>query len=75
MLGLQHCGRDLTRYLRRKAKLRREYEQRVYIETYLPHIGSALQDILSLSDEERERAMCRLDTVLHESRRNRGGEP
>lgn len=75
VLGLQHCGRELAQYLRRKAKLRREFERRAYIETYLPHIGSALQDILALGDEERDRAMQRLDTVLHESRRKQGGKP
>ncbi|MBD1544904.1 DNA topoisomerase VI subunit B [Roseibium aggregatum] len=73
VLGLQHCGRELAQYLRRKARLRREYERRVYIETYLPHIGGALQDILALSDEERDNAMQRLDSALHESRQKQGG--
>lgn len=72
VLGLQHCGRELAQYLRRKAAVRREFERRAYIEAYLPHIGGALQDILSLSDEDRDRAMRRLDTALHESRGKRG---
>jgi len=67
-LGLQQCGRKLAHYLRREMILHKEYDRRVYIEKYLPHIGVALQDILSLSDEERDTAMTKLDDVLHKSR-------
>lgn len=67
-LGLQHCGRQLATYLRKKSQLQREYEKRAYIETYLPHIGVALQEILSLSDEERDDVVDRLDSALHRSR-------
>ena len=67
-LGLQQCGRELAHYLRREMILRKEYDRRVYIEKYLPHIGIALQDILSLSDDERDSAMSKLDDVLHRSR-------
>jgi DNA topoisomerase-6 subunit B len=72
-LGLQQCGRDLSHYLRRKTLLQREYDRRTYIERYLPHIGIALQDILALSDEERDAVIGRLDDVLHSSRT--GGRP
>jgi DNA topoisomerase-6 subunit B len=68
-LGLQRCGRDLAHYLRRKTNLSQEYERRTYIERYLPHIGIALQDILALSDEEREAAVKKLDDTLHKSRK------
>ena len=67
-LGLQQCGRELAHYLRREMILHKEYDRRVYIEKYLPHIGIALQDILSLSDDERDSAMTKLDDVLHRSR-------
>ena len=39
-----------------------------YIEKYLPHIGIALQDILALSDTERDSTVKKLDDVLHISR-------
>jgi DNA topoisomerase-6 subunit B len=68
-LGLQRCGRDLARHLRRKAQLNREYDRRAYIERYLPHIGVALQEILDLSDSQRDAAVHKLDDVLHKSRR------
>jgi DNA topoisomerase-6 subunit B len=67
-LGLQQCGRQLAHYLRSEMILHKEYDRRVYIEKYLPHIGIALQDILSLSDDERDSAMSKLDDVLHRSR-------
>ena len=38
-------------------QLQREYERRIYIEKYLPHIGIALQEILELTDEERDLAV------------------
>lgn len=68
-LGLQQCGRKLAHYLRRRMQLQREYERRIYIEKYLPHIGIALQEILELTDEERDSAVSRLDDVLHKSRK------
>jgi DNA topoisomerase-6 subunit B len=67
-LGLQRCGRELAHYLRRKTHLNRDYERRAYIEKYLPHIGIALQDILALSDDERDSAVNKLDDVLQKSR-------
>ena len=67
-LGLQQCARRLAVHLRRETRLRQEYERRGYIEKYLPHIGIALQEILSLSDRERDSAVERLDVALHKSR-------
>jgi DNA topoisomerase-6 subunit B len=67
-LGLQQCGRRLARYLHHKARLQREYDRRSQIEKYLPHIGIALQEILSLRDTERDAAIEKLDDVLQTSR-------
>ncbi len=67
-LGLQECGRRLAVHLRQGKRLQSEYEKRVYIERYLPHIGIALQDILDLSDEERDETVGSLDDVLHRQR-------
>jgi DNA topoisomerase-6 subunit B len=74
-LGLQQCGRKLAVYLRRETHLRQEYGRRAYIEKYLPHIGIALQDILALSNDERDSTVSKLDDVLHKSRTTRGPEP
>lgn len=67
-LGLQACGRRLAHYLTHEKHLRREYEHRQRIDTYLPHIGGALQEILGLSDEEREATEQRLDEAITEHR-------
>jgi DNA topoisomerase-6 subunit B len=68
-LGLQACGRRLAEHLHHEARLKREYEKRSHIETYLPHVGIALQEILGLTDAERDRSVAKLDDVLHHSRK------
>jgi DNA topoisomerase-6 subunit B len=74
-LGLQQCARKLAHHLRHDRQLHQEYDRRAYIERYLPHVGLALQDILALDDEERDRTVSRLDDVLHRSRLSPGGQP
>ena len=68
-LGLQDCGRRLGSYIRRGKRLQREYDKRSYIEKYIPHIGIALQEILDLSDRERDSTVATLEDVLHKSRK------
>ncbi|MFY9831396.1 MAG: hypothetical protein WAK66_01575, partial [Methylocystis sp.] len=72
---LQQCARQLAHYLRHELHLHQEYDRRVYIEKYLPHIGQALQDILALTDEERDAAVQKLDDVLHASRATQRRDP
>jgi len=67
-LGLQQCARKLAHYLHGESQLREEYDRRTYIEKYLPHIGIALQEILTLTNDERDSTVKKLDHVLHESR-------
>lgn len=68
-LGLQACARQLTEHLHQESRLKREYEKRSHIEKYLPHVGIALQEILNLSDDQREESVDKLDKVLHETRK------
>ena len=68
-LGLQACGRKLSEYLHRTQRLKREYDKRTHIEQYLPHVGIALQEILGLSDTERDATVDRLDDVLNKKRK------
>jgi len=68
-LGLQACARRLAEHLRRETRLQNEYEKRTHIEKYLPHVGIALQDILDLSDAQRDQAVSKLDDTLHQSRK------
>lgn len=68
-LGLQACGRRLGEHLRHTARLEREVDRRARIEKFLPHIGIALQEILKLTDAERDLTVTKLDDVLHHSRK------
>jgi DNA topoisomerase-6 subunit B len=68
-LGLQECGRRLGTYVRKGKRLRAEYDKRSYIEKYIPHIGIALQEILDLSDPQRDGTVKTLEDVLHKSRK------
>ncbi len=68
-LGLQECGRKLGIYIRKGKRLKREYEKRNYIEKYIPHIGIALQEILEISDKQRDDTVETLEDVLHKSRK------
>jgi DNA topoisomerase-6 subunit B len=68
-LGLQDCGRKLGAYVRKGKRLKREFEKRSYIEKYIPHIGIALQEILDLTDPERDGTVATLEDVLHKSRK------
>ena len=68
-LGLQECGRKLGTYIRKGKRLKREFEKRSYIEKYIPHIGIALQEILDLSNKQRDDTVETLEDVLHKSRK------
>lgn len=67
-LAVQECGRQLGIYLRRQRRIHQEMVKRSYIETYLPHIGQALKDILELKEKETENVVQRLKVVLEKSR-------
>jgi len=68
-LGLQECGRRLGTYIRKGKRLQSEFDKRNYIETYIPHIGIALQEILDLDDAARDETVKTLDDVLQKSRK------
>ncbi len=68
-LGLQECGRKMGTYIKKGQRLRSEFDKRSYIEKYIPHIGIALQEILDLSDKERDGTVGTLDDCLQKSRK------
>ncbi|MDD5010678.1 MAG: DNA topoisomerase VI subunit B [Phycisphaerae bacterium] len=67
-LAVQECGRKLGMYLRRQKRIRQEMVKRGYIETYLPYIGEALQEILLLKDSQVKTIVSRLKEVLEKTR-------
>jgi DNA topoisomerase-6 subunit B len=74
-LGLQQCARKLAQHINRERLLHQEHGRRSYIERYLPHIGVALQEILGLSNEDRDATVRKLDHVLFKSRTPVGRKP
>lgn len=47
-LALQEAGRKLETYVRSRQRVTHELKKRGYIEKYIPHVGIALQEMLSL---------------------------
>jgi DNA topoisomerase VI subunit B len=72
-LALQECGRRLALHINRTRREHDEGKKRSYIQRYIPHIGIALQQILKLSDTERERTVATLTDVLERSRTGADG--
>lgn len=68
-LALQECGRDLARYLRKKRSAADVQKKKSYIEKYLPHIGIALKEILSLKEQEEKKVVEILKEELEKSRK------
>ncbi len=67
-LALQDVGRKLGIFIRRGIREADEEKKRSYIEKYIPHIGIALQEILKISDKERDKVCATLKTTLERSR-------
>ncbi len=67
-LALSECGRRLGKYLRGQKRRQHEALKRSYIEKYLPPIGEALRDILTLKEKQVKTVVNRLEEVLERSR-------
>jgi DNA topoisomerase-6 subunit B len=67
-LAVQECGRKLGMHVRRQRRIKDELNKRGYIEIYLPHIGQALKDILTLKDPQVEKLVSKLKVVLEKTR-------
>ncbi len=67
-LAIQECGRKLGLHVRKQRRIKDELVKRGYIEIYLPHIGQALKDILSLKDAQVEKMLGNLSTILERTR-------
>ncbi|HSQ60264.1 MAG TPA: DNA topoisomerase VI subunit B [Acidobacteriota bacterium] len=67
-LALQDVGRKLGIFIRRGLREADAEKKRSYIEKYIPHIGIALQEILDISDKERDKVCATLKDTLERSR-------
>jgi len=68
-LALMECGRRLGSHVRKGKKLASEFKKRNYITMYIPHVVSALKEILVLDDTAVQKATENLTTVLEKSRK------
>ena len=68
-LALQEAGRRLGAHVRRRAREKDAEKKQSYIQKYIPHIGDALQDILLLSDKEKDEVITTLTDTLERSRK------
>jgi len=69
-LALQECGRKLRIFLNKRRRHIEESRKRQYIEKYIPHIGEALQGMLSFPDKDKEKLIKRLTHILEKSRKD-----
>jgi DNA topoisomerase-6 subunit B len=68
-LGLQECGRQVSTFIRRRKREADEAKKRAYIVQYIPQVAVGLQQILELSDRQRDKVVANLTDVLERSRK------
>ena len=68
-LGLQEVGRKLGAHIRRRKREAAETKKLAYIQKYIPQIGIALQNILSLTNKQRDKTVKVLTDTLERSRK------
>jgi DNA topoisomerase-6 subunit B len=67
-LALQDVGRKLGIFIRRGLREADAEKKRSYIEKYIPHIGIALQEILGITDKQKDKVCATLKDTLERSR-------
>ncbi len=68
-LALQEAGRRLQRHIKRRAREKDALKKQSYIQKYIPHIGEALQEILSFDDGDKDEVIAVLTDTLERSRK------
>jgi DNA topoisomerase VI subunit B len=68
-LGLQECGRQVGLHIRKRRRDADEAKKRAYIEKYIPQVAIGLQQILALTDAQRDRTVVDLKDILERSRK------
>jgi DNA topoisomerase VI subunit B len=67
-LALQDAGRKLGMYVKKKKRILEEGKKRGYIEKYIPHVASALKEILGLQESQKEEIEEKLTQILEKKR-------
>jgi DNA topoisomerase-6 subunit B len=66
--ALQECGRKLKIFISRRKREDETQRKHDYIETYLPHIGIGLRELLGFSETEEKKVLKNLTGLLERHR-------
>lgn len=66
--ALQECGRKLKNFLSRRKREAEAKRKLDYIETYIPHIGIGLRELLGFSQREEKKVVEKLTGLLERHR-------
>lgn len=58
-LAVRECGRQLGLFINKKKRIHAESKKRSYIETYIPYISEALQELIDIKDKEKVETLLR----------------
>ncbi len=58
-LAIRECGRKLGMFINKKKRIHAESKKRSYIETYIPHIAEALEELIGIKDKENVETLLR----------------
>lgn len=67
-LAVQELGRNLSKYVNKKKKVKYELKKRSFIEKYIPTVAEALKEILEYSDIEEKNLTKQLEKLLSKER-------
>ena len=67
-LALQEVGRKLSFYIRKKGRIKSELKKRSYIKEYIPHISSALKEIVEDKTYDEAKVTSILTEMLEQER-------
>ncbi len=68
MRALQECGRKLKLFLSRRRREADAERKRSYIETYIPHIGIGLRDLIGLNEKQEAQIVTTLTGLLERAK-------
>jgi len=66
--ALQECGRKLKIFLSKRKKEADAQRKLDYIETYIPHIGIGLRELIGFSEKEEKKVVNKLTGLLERHR-------
>lgn len=67
-LAVLECARRLSTHVSRQRRANEEARKANYIDTYIPFIGEALQEMLKLSDANKEKVISKLRVTLEKGK-------